>query len=80
MAENKGNHPHTTIATNTHQQKFFLSYDMLEQRDVSLPYEDANPEALNLERTNSSELRQAGSGKQIVGGGGTAGAESQEGV
>jgi len=53
---------------------------MLEQRDVSLPYEDANPEALNLEGTNSSELRQAASGKQIVGGSGTAGAESQEGV
>lgn len=54
------------------QQKFFLSYDMLEQRDVSLPYEEANPEAAKLERRGSMEASRKVSGKHI----GSGGAES----
>jgi len=46
--------------------KFFLSYDMLEQRDVSLPYEEAHPEAAKLERRGSMETsRKVSSGKPI---------------
>jgi CCR4-NOT transcription complex subunit 2 len=52
--------------------KFFLSYDMLEHRETSLSYEEANPEAAKLERQGSVESRKV-SGKQI---GGAAGAES----
>ncbi len=40
---------------------------MLEQRDVSLPYEEANPEAAKLERRGSMESRKV-SAKQIGGG------------
>jgi len=48
------------------KQKFFLSYDMLEQRDVSLPYEEAHPEAAKLERRGSMETsRKVSSGKPI---------------
>jgi hypothetical protein len=41
---------------------------MLEQRDVSLQYEDANPEAAKLERKGSGEPLRKTSGKQIGGG------------
>ena len=42
---------------------------MLEQRDVSLPYEEAFPEAYKLEpRRNPVELSRKVSGKAIVGG------------
>ena len=54
------------------QQKFYLSYDMLEQRDVSLPFEEANPEAAKLERRGSMEASRKVSGKQI----GSVGTES----
>ena len=47
------------------KQKFFLSYDMLEQRDMSLPYEDAYPEAAKLEKRGSTESSRKNSGKQI---------------
>ena len=50
------------------QQKFFLSYDMLEQRDVSLPYEEVHPEAANLGRRESVESSRKVSGKQTGGG------------
>jgi hypothetical protein len=46
------------------QQKFYLSYDMLEQRDVSLPYEEANPEAAKLERGANVETRKISLSKQ----------------
>jgi hypothetical protein len=58
-------HPHDLSADI--QQKFFLSYDMLEQRDTSLPYEEANPEAAKLERRGSMEALRKVSGKQIGG-------------
>jgi hypothetical protein len=58
-------HPHE-LSTDV-QQKFFLSYDMLEQRDASLPYEEANPEAAKLERRGSMEASRKVSGKQIGG-------------
>jgi hypothetical protein len=51
------------------KQKFFLSYDMLEIRDTSLPYEEANPDAVKLERRSSVESRKV-SGKQIGSGSG----------
>jgi len=39
---------------------------MLEQRDTSLPYEEANPEAAKLERKSSLEpTRKASGGKQL---------------
>jgi hypothetical protein len=38
---------------------------MLEQRDVSLLYEEANPEAAKLERRGSMETSRKVSGKQI---------------
>jgi hypothetical protein len=38
---------------------------MLEQRDVSLPYEESNPEAAKLERRGSMENSRKVSGKQI---------------
>jgi hypothetical protein len=38
---------------------------MLEQRDVSLPYEEANPEAAKLERRGSMESSRKVSAKQI---------------
>jgi hypothetical protein len=41
---------------------------MLEQRDASLPYEEANPEAAKLERRGSVENMRKVSGKQIGGG------------
>lgn len=63
VAENQGSP--ATIRLLTCQQKFFLSYDMLEQRDVSLPYEEANPEAAKLERRGSMENSRKVSGKQI---------------
>ena len=41
---------------------------MLEQRDVLLPYEEANPEAAKLERRGSMEPSRKMSGKQITSG------------
>jgi hypothetical protein len=43
---------------------------MLEQRDVTLPYEEANPEAAKLERGPNVETRKVSS-KQITGQQGT---------
>jgi len=51
------------------KQKFFLSYDMLEIRDTSLPYEELNPEAVKLERRSSVESRKV-PGRQIGSGSG----------
>ena len=64
VAENKSLNPPVYYFTDE-QQKFFLSYDMLEQRDVSLLYEEANPEAAKLERRGSMETSRKVSGKQI---------------
>jgi len=63
VAENQG--VPTNFKVLIFQQKFFLSYDMLEQRDVSLPYEEANPEAAKLERRGSMENSRKVLGKQI---------------